>query len=314
MPTDWTDDARRRLLDLRQGPGVWGYRARSRPAAEPSCLAALALIAGGRESSDDRAIALATARRLASTRNADGSVGVVADLPGPGWPTPFALLLWSALGRFEAERAAAIDWLLGIAGTTKAHVQDDPLGHDGTIVGWPWIAGTHSWVEPTAQALLALAKEGRVGHPRALDGVRLLVDRAIPSGGWNLGNPVVFGTALRPLPGPTGLALLALAATRRRSEAVDAALGYLREALAGTLAPISLGWGLLGLRAWGAEPPEAASWLGSAFAALGARAAGTGPVELAMLLLAAGPGSLDRLGIEARPDRSTSSPEANHRA
>ena len=28
----------------------------------------------------------------------------------------------------------------------------------------------------------------------------MLLDRAIPTGGWNLGNPVVFGTTLRPLP------------------------------------------------------------------------------------------------------------------
>ena len=168
------------------------------------------------------------------------------------------------------------------------------MGHDASIVGWPWVAGTHSWVEPTAMAMLALAREGFADHPRTREGVRLLLDRAIPTGGWNLGNPIVFGTPLRPLPGPTGLALLALARLGASSKVVDQALAYLRSALAGTLAPISLGWGLLGLRAWGACPVEAEKWLASAFEKVAAREPRT--VELAMLLLAAGPRSLELLG------------------
>jgi hypothetical protein len=148
-------------------------------------------------------------------------------------------------------------------------------------------------------ALLALAGEGLGDHPRVHEGVRLLLDRAIPTGGWNLGNPIVFGTALRPLPGPTGLALLALARLGHRSKAVDQAIAYLRPALAETLAPVSLGWGLLGLQAWGAEPEAGQDWLGTAFEKLANRE--PGPVELAMLLLASGSLSLELLGVSVEP-------------
>ena len=247
---------------------------------------------------------LAAARWLASIRRPDGSLGVTHDPSEPGWPTPFALLLWSALEGFEAERSAALDWLLRMEGRTASRVKDDPMGHDPSIVGWPWVAGTHSWVEPSALALLALGREGRAHHPRAVEGVRLLIDRAIPAGGWNLGNPVVFGTTLRPLPGPSGMALLALATVGGGigcpSKVIAPAIAYLREALAETLAPASLGWGLLGLRAWGAEPVEGPGWLASAFERASSRE--PRPAELALLLLAAGPRSLEVLGIADRAE------------
>jgi hypothetical protein len=282
MTRDWPDDARRRLLGLRQGPGAWGYRARSSPAAEPSSLAALAMLADPGD--EGRAVAMASARRLASIQRPDGSIGVSGDLPEPGWPTPFALLVWSTLEGFEAERSKALGWLLGLEGETMARSKDDPMGHDPSIVGWPWVAGTHSWVEPTSMALLALASQGIVDHPRVREGVRLLLDREIPTGGWNLGNPIVFDKPLRPLPGPTGLALLALARLGTRSKAIERAIHYLQTALAGTLAPASLGWGLLGLKAWDAWPVEGENWLALAFEKVAAREPGA--VELAMLLLA----------------------------
>lgn len=268
---------------------------------------------GGR-GEPDRPEALSTARWLASIRRPDGSLGVTVALPEPGWATPFALLLWAAVGGFETERSAALGWLLGREGKTDRRSENDPLGHDPTIVGWPWVADTHSWVEPTALALLALAREGRGDHPRSAEGARMLVDRAIPGGGWNLGNPVIFGTTLRPLPGPTGLALLALSgrmgpsasplteAGRGRSSVIAPAIAYLQASLRETLAPISLGWGLLGLRAWGAEPPEAQSRLASAFDRLASREPRAD--ELAMLLLASGRRSLDVLGIAERQEGS----------
>src|SRR5262249_12865366 len=139
------------------------------------------------------------------------------------------------------------------------------IGHDTTIVGWPWVSGTHSWVEPTAAAILALRKEGHGAHPRVRDGLRLLRDRAIVTGGWNYGNSSAFGHDLRPQPGPTGLALLALAGIERRNGLVERALGYLQASLPATRAPQSLCWGVLGLRAWGCCPATADDWLREAF-------------------------------------------------
>ncbi len=301
MASDWIDEARRRLIGLRQGGGAWGYRPATSPAAEPSALAGLALLAT--DAADDgpgRAVAAEVGRRLATVRRRDGSVGVTDALPEPGWATPLVLLLWAASGGFEAERRAAVAWLLASRGKPAARVADDPLGHDVRLIGWPWVAETHSWVEPTAMALIALGREGRGGHPRAVEGVRVLRDRAIPGGGWNLGNPVVFGTPLRPMPAPTGLALLALARVAGPSEVVGPAVATLRGALASTLAPASIGWGVLGLRAWGASPGWAGDRLALAFGRLAARDASA--AELALLLLAAGGRAPRALGVSFRDE------------
>ncbi len=141
----------------------------------------------------------------------------MATLLTPGWATSFALLLWQTAGGFEQERRLAAAWLLGerVATTPRSAVPAGITGHDPSLAGWPWVEGTHAWVEPTAVAVLALAREGFIGHPRVLDGVRLLRDRQLATGGWNYGNTTVFGQALRPHPVPTGLSVLALCGERR---------------------------------------------------------------------------------------------------
>ena len=65
-------------------------------------------------------------------------------------------------------------------------------------------------------------------------------------------------------PGPTGLALLALANANVSSPAVDRGLAYLSEAARDLRAP-SLGWATLGLRAHQALPRAADTWLAHAY-------------------------------------------------
>ncbi len=317
MPTDphWIETTRGRLLALRRSDGAWSYRAGSAPAVEPSALASLALLATepSPAPSDGRTVPLRGGRWIADhTRRPDGSTAVV-EAPGsgadsPGWTTPLALLLWDELGGFDLERRGAVAFLLASKGTRDTPGLNDPIGHDVTLVGWPWIADTHSWVEPTASSLLALAPHVAPGHPRMLEAVKVLLDRAIPTGGWNLGNPVVFGKTLRPLPGPTGLALLALSRVARGTtpdSILRPALAYLAEVVEQTFAPTSLGWATLGLRAWGAQPSLLKERLAEAAARAVAR--GAPASELAMLLLAGGGRSLEVLGIsppvESEPTR-----------
>ncbi len=228
-------------------------------------------------------------------RRDDGSLGVTEQLREPGWPSPLASLLWAALPGHETERAATLRWLLATKGVANPRGANEPMGHDLSLIGWPWCAGTHSWVEPTAMALMVLAREGKSAHPRAVEGKLLLQDRAIPAGGWNMGNPIVFGTILRPIPAPTGLALLALASTGTPREFVGPSLAYLRDSLASTHAPVSLGWGLLGLRAWGAWPDRADEWLAESYRLSLTRNANA--IDLAMLILAAESRSIPTLGI-----------------
>jgi hypothetical protein len=198
-------------------------------------------------------------------------------------------LLWSALGGFESNRQRAAAWLLGQRGKTVTRPADRAIGHDPTLTGWSWVPDTHSWLEPTALAVLALRRHGLANHPRILEGLRLIRDRAVPSGGWNYGNRAVFGRALRPQPAPTGLALLSLSgeALDAETRAVAArACRYLLTTLPTIRAASSLGWGLLGLSAWNLFPADASDWMAES-AAQNLSRPDAAP-RLAILLLAAG--------------------------
>jgi hypothetical protein len=290
---DWTGKAQLELLRRRDRTGAWGYRIDRGSSVEATALACLGLWScQGHSSPEARPEVIQHgADWLQSLQKADGSLGIAPPLPTPCWATPYAILLWNALDVHAAARRRAAAWLLQQKGNPIAI---DPafvgsvVGHDTTLVGWPWIDGTHSWLEPTAMAILALDREGLAHHPRVTEGVRVVLNRALASGGWNYGNTSVFGRQLRPQPGPTGLALLALAAhaSKGRPRSVDPAIAYLLRTLPDVRAPISLAWGVLGLRAWNATPAAAADWLSESYAQYTGRpdvAAG-----LSLLLLARG--------------------------
>jgi hypothetical protein len=204
---------------------------------------------------------------LASVQRPDGSVPSSQVTSAPGWTTAHALLLWQGLGGCERMRHRAREWLLRTEGRRQT-VEDGErgvAGHDVGLAGWPWVAGTHSWIEPTAMAIIALCAEGDRNHPRVVEGIRLIRDRAIRGGGWNYGNPAVFGRTLRPQPGPTGVALVALAAYGPVDDSIVAqARNYLLRSLPTIHSAISVGWGVLGLAAHQAYPSEADSWLEAA--------------------------------------------------
>jgi hypothetical protein len=241
-----------------------GYHAGSPTAAEPTALAALALLAHRRD-----AAARPHLDRLIKLQAADGNVGIEPAQTEPGWPTPLAVLAWRAAQHssiHEIELVAAIDralaWMLATEGTMPEHVKR--LGHDTTIHGWPWVVGTHSWVEPTAMNLLALKHTRYARHRRAREAVLLLVNRLLDGGGCNYGNTVVFGQALRPHIEPTGVCLLALATEDDPTGRIGRAIEYLQRELPTITATASLSYGLLGLAAQGAFPPTAGDWLQAA--------------------------------------------------
>ena len=165
-------------------------------------------------------------------------------------------------------------------------------------MGWPWVDGTHSWLEPTAWAVLALGRAGRGEHPRVAEGRALIADRAIGSGGWNYGNPSVFGAACAPIPARPAWPCWPCRARGGGPPRSPGAWPISCAALPGVTAGQSLGLGILGLRAWGELPAEADAWLAES------RRAGTGrpasASRLAYLLLAEGGRSLEFLGL--RPE------------
>ncbi len=244
-------------------------------------------------------------RRLGEAQGPEGFLAA-AGVAGACWPTALGVLAWKKTGGFEAETDKAVAFLLAARGNHPAAAADSPTGHDLSLQGWPWNMGTHSWVEPTALAILALRAAGREADERVSEGVRMLLDRQLPRGGWNYGNTTVFDRELHPMPANTGQALCALAGIARETE-VRRSIAYSETALGGAATPFSFCWGLFGLRAWDV-PVEG---IPERIEAIIARQGRYGPYAtplLAMLALAreANGGLLDYLLADPRPAASFS--------
>jgi hypothetical protein len=233
-----------------------------RPEATAWAVLSLALALSG-----DRDIGVIEAGRdrLAASQLKDGRVSVSPSDPGSFWPTSLAILAWQGSRKHAEHRSRAIGFLLNTSGRHWAKQENSPLGHDTSITGWPWTQDTHSWVEPTSLSILALRVSGFGGHTRVREGVRMLMDRQLPSGGWNYGNNRAFGTELFPQADCTGIALSALAGEVPQGE-VGKSVGYLQSQVARLRTPLSLGWGILGLGGWEKRPEQTATWLGECMA------------------------------------------------
>jgi hypothetical protein len=190
---------------------------------------------------------------LVSQQANDGRVSISPTHPDASWPTPLVILAWQGSSYYHQAQSRAIDYLLGFTGRHFPNPDPSITGHDTAILGWPWIDHTHSWVVPTALALMALHQVGLDTHPRAMDGQQLLLNRQLASGGWNYGSTTVFRRELHPLPECTAIALQALAGHIPIRE-IERSLDYVLHELPHLRTPISLGWALLGLGAWGLKP------------------------------------------------------------
>jgi hypothetical protein len=207
------------LRQAQNADGGWGYHGGTASAVEPTawCLLALAK----HELNGER---VERARRwLAGTQLGDGAWPTRPETGEGNWLTALAgLAIIAADGPKQAIGNAA-DWvcrsrsaeggfrvrLANLLGGKKVVEQDLALR------GWSWTPGTASWVEPTAVALIFLhALPGDSVPASAAErrrmGEAMLYDRLCPGGGWNSGNPKVYGVAGIPQIGPTAWALIAL--------------------------------------------------------------------------------------------------------
>jgi hypothetical protein len=199
-------------------------------------------------------------RRLAKSQLTDGRIPVIDGHSESYWPTALAVLAWKKVAGFERQVELALQFLLNATGKHWPKQKDAPVAHDTSIKGWPWIENTHSWIEPTSLSILALKVCGYAGHNRVLEAKRMILDRQLPSGGWNYGNTRVFGTMLRPSPVGTGHALSALAGLTESSD-VELSLAYLARKIEHLRTPLSLSWAVFGLAAWSDRPDEARKWI-----------------------------------------------------
>jgi hypothetical protein len=266
MPNDWIANTLTTVAEREH----WGYRRGEPPAAEPTALCALALV--GHQRFDP---AVGPLEELTKLQAADGAVGVHPGEANPHWGTAYAVLAWQAAlrafppkhptrERYTAAVAAACQFLLAMKGKTLEPSRNREVSHNTMLVGWPWIEGTHSWMEPTALAYLALKAAGERTHPRSVEAVALMVDRLLPDGGCNHGNTFVLGQVLRPHIQPSGLVMLALPYEAEGEPRIDKTLNYLEQVVDETTTAASLAYALHGLAAHGRKHPRADELLAGA--------------------------------------------------
>jgi len=233
-----------RLTACQRPDGGWPYQpAQDHSFTEPTCWSLLALLTAG--ALTDSA-AQAGAAFLESVCTPKGGFHAGTLNAEANWSTALAVLTLRALRLSDSAVRAGVEWLLGFEGQHFPQGKEHYFGHDTTIRGWPWVAGCHSWIEPTCYAVIALKAVGLGQHERTREAVRMILDRALPDGGWNYGNTLVLGQQLRGFPSTTGMALVALAGAKRGSE-IENGLGFLARALPQLRSPWALGWtGLAG--------------------------------------------------------------------
>jgi hypothetical protein len=218
------------LLRAQNGDGGWGFLPGSASRAESTCWALLGLMSVSTHTASEavaRALPFLRAAQLA-----DGSWASTAGEKTGCWVTSLAAWTLFGFSQQPPEAAAALRWICEDwpADSTpwrrflaKFSSQRDIAPVNNALRGWGWSPGTSSWVEPTSFALLALGRAPADQLPaEAADrrrlGEALLYDRMCLGGGWNCGNPNVYGVAGEPLVGPTVWALLALREQMQREE------------------------------------------------------------------------------------------------
>lgn len=216
------------LRAAQNADGGWGYKRGGMSFVEPTAAAILAL------SLDAQSNALVQRARefLKSIQRADGGWGIAALDDESGWMTAWAV--W-ALTNTEKETAQrGVNWLLehsGLRVTDQEQIAYTKrvLNIDARIAGWAWQPGDASWIFPTALSLLALNAMRVREHSRVQEGIQYLLDRAIATGGWNIGNPFMVTGNLPPTVENTALALLALRAFGIENEITARAQQFLAQ-------------------------------------------------------------------------------------
>ena len=222
------------LLEAQNADGGWGFQLGKLSAVEATCWAILALCALPELRGNDEAIKKGAAW-LRSTQLPDHSWPAWAGSPSGCWVTSLACLALHEHGDANEAINGGLDWICrawpaeGIA--WRRWLRRLMLGGkserlDFSLRGWSWTLGTSSWVEPTALTLIALrrlfpASAAPIVVKRRNLAEAMLYNRMCAGGGWNSGNPEVYGVAGEPLVGPTVWALLALQNNRQRVENRD---------------------------------------------------------------------------------------------
>lgn len=303
------------LQSSQNSDGGWPFHPGGASRVEPTCwaLRALANSSEFAQSNITSGLAFLKAQQLS-----DGSWPAAGGIASGGWVTSLAAGVLAQFPANEKSVAYALQWLCDDYPRDSSRWQKflkslQPTRHEShndEFRGWGWTPRTSSWVEPTSFALLAFAavsakpsevavsaqkNEGaaaagahrpqlakQISDRRAL-AIALLYDRMCPGGGWNCGNPRVYGVDGESLVLPTCWALLALRdAPDHPSRALS--LVWLQKSFPAIASPGSLSVAQITLEHYGVSVPASSRNLPD-FSASDLTAQGTHVVAWAALAL-----------------------------
>jgi hypothetical protein len=251
------------LLDAENADGGWGFHAGEPSRAEATCWALKALLSSNTLKNKNLNAIERGLQFLTAAQIADGSWPSVQGESTGCWVTSAAC--WVLTGaqdrKFEQSIERGLRWICDDwprDSTAWRKWIRKLLGRqtrDSAGRGWGWTPGTSSWTEPTAFALLALesaqAKSlSGITQKRRQLGEILLYERMCPGGGWNCGNPAVYGVENEPLVIPTALALLALRRHAVRKENAEG-IAWVERNFSQIAAPGSYAFARMCLNAYG---------------------------------------------------------------
>lgn len=261
------------LRESQNSDGGWGYRPGTPSRVEATCWALLALWEPSLQFAEDR-VRVQNARDFLQTAQLDdGAWPAAAGEEAGCWVTSLCCLAMRTTGdqTHDSTIESGLHWICNDWPSdstpwrrflARFSPERDIAPINYSYRGWGWTPGTSSWVEPTSFALLALESvasgelAGLAKRRRSL-ATSLLFDRMCPGGGWNAGNPVVYGAAGEPAVVPTVWALLALRSLPSRDE-VTLSLNWLERAASESQSPASAALARICLRTYRRAMPAGA--------------------------------------------------------
>jgi len=257
------------IRNAQNADGGWGFQPGLESRVEPSCWAILALRAL-ENSVPSAEISARGLRFLRKAQLANGAWPASAEVSTGCWVTALACWVLNADAQARGAVAAGVTWICNDwprDGSPWRRWRDRLFSHhkitqqNDSYRGWGWTPQTSSWVEPTSFALILLASTPVELLPRGAArrrelARRMLYDRMCPGGGWNCGNPMVYGVAGQPLIVPTVWALLALRDEPKRPEFVMS-VDWLERNIGNARGAGSLALARIGMEVGGRTWPEA---------------------------------------------------------
>ncbi len=268
------------LLVAQNSDGGWGWTKERSSNTECSSLALLALAA---LNDDTQATAISRGLDwLIRRQNEQGSWALSESLTVPSWSTALAMLALNRWSKYHPQVVKAGKWALTEEGKKPGLLanllvalsfQKKPVTLNEDLVGWPWMLGTFSWVEPTSYFLTVLKQirrylAGTNVDERIKQGESMIYDRMCVGGGWNYGNSIVYGEKLWPYADITAVALIAL---QNHRDAMENRVSFaaLHKMVKDENSGLALSWSAICYEIYGEDPDYLRKLLMNGFAATG---------------------------------------------